>query len=73
MPRYEIWSEGFRATGESGTATYHGESEGSNFVEACKNFAARHEEFAKYYNPKSNAYWACSLFDNESDARKTFG
>lgn len=38
MKEYEIWSEGYSATGESSTAHYYGKSFGDSFIEACQNF-----------------------------------
>lgn len=76
---FEIWSEGYRATGESGTAHLHGKEEATSFEEALLLHALRNEEFYKYLDHKPSSkgsnytYWACRLFDNEKDARKSFG
>lgn len=69
---YEIWSEGFRTSGERGTAFFHGTSYGRNFKEACIAFFAQSKN-AEYFNKKWLTFWACGLFDNENDARKRFG
>ena len=69
---FEIWSEGYQCTGESGKAYYHGSSEGETFEEACcKLFYGTKEEF--YFRKKNMTYWGSKLFDNEDDARKNFG
>ncbi len=74
MRLFEIWSEGYRATGESGVATLHGTGQGETFLEACDNYARLHPTFAEYYRSGAHpSYWACRLYDNESDARKAFG
>ena len=70
---FDIWSEGFRATGDSGDATHRGRAQGKTFREACERFADTHPEFKKCYNQEANTYWGCRLFDNESDARRSFG
>jgi hypothetical protein len=67
--KYQIWSEGYQATGESSGAYKHGELEANNFKEACDNFF----NDDKYYNSDKLTYWGCRLFDNEVDARKSFG
>ncbi len=38
MKTFQIWSEGYAATGEHTTAHYRGEAEGETFDDACKNF-----------------------------------
>jgi len=88
MKEYEIWIEGYAATGESSGASYIGKATGNNFEEACKNF--RYPDNIYSYlgdkiiinqgeplkldeNRKYPSIWACRLYDNESDARKSFG
>jgi hypothetical protein len=73
MNNYEIWSEGYRATGESSGACFHSMSTGETFKEAVDAYAEKDEEFKKYYDRETMTYWGCNLFDNERDARKTFG
>lgn len=80
MKEFEIWSEGYAATGERGTAYFHGKAKGETFEEACKNFRDSdgeplgldlNEDGSLRYDRPS--IWACRLFDNEADARKSFG
>jgi len=73
MRKYEIWSEGFSATGEYGPAQLMGSSEGNSFEDACRRLAEKESGFDEYYNPERNTYWGCRLFDNEADARRSFG
>lgn len=81
MGRYEIWSEGFQATGGGGTATLHGKVKAKSFEEAILKFALEHESFFELldYRPNNNSvgsdytYWGCRLYDNESEARSAFG
>lgn len=77
MPRYEIWSEGYKATGDSCGATKLGSAEGKDFADACKNFYQGLPPGQKrWYHlvegvPKT--FYGCRLFDNEADARQSFG
>ena len=69
---YPVWSEGYRATGESNTATYHGMFEGHSFQEAVKNFADTRSK-PELVNTDQMTYWGCRLYDNPSDAQRSFG
>jgi hypothetical protein len=87
MKEYEIWAEGYMATGESSGATLLGTSLGTSFDDAVLNYIKAHPDSLierntetryiseeAYKRRKSNwNIWACDLFDNESDARKSFG
>ena len=66
---FEIWSEGFNITGNSGKATLHGTIEAKNFKDSCNKFFKN----ADSYDPEDLTYWGCRLYDNETDARRTFG
>ncbi|HDZ15598.1 MAG TPA: hypothetical protein ENH60_11985 [Pricia sp.] len=89
---FEIWMEGYRATGQSSGASKIGESEGETFDDAVRNYMttellagkesagieengrSRYANDEAYENRRSNwSIWACDLFDNEADARKSFG
>lgn len=73
MKIFEIWSEGYIIQGNKSTAIYFGREKAETFKEACDNFAKITPNFAEYYNPKKMTFWGCRLFDNETDARKSFG
>lgn len=78
VKKYSLWQEGYAVTGQSSTAIYLGEFEGNSFNESCDNWAKTlNEEESKCYNPGTDkyrpSYWACRIFDNEIDARKSFG
>lgn len=98
MKEFEIWMEGYAATGESSGAQLIGKAMGNTFIEACENFRypldrlgfdEQHisEMAGKPLGMDRNAdgtlrmsadgkhpmCWACLLFDNEADARKSFG
>lgn len=78
---YEVWSEGYAATGEHGSAfqlTLSTEIstkwKGDTFQKACINALKTLEwDMKGYYSYDNNSYWACRFFDNEKDARKSFG
>lgn len=70
---FDIWCEGFVATGERGHATLLGHSKGEDLKDACVNYAKQNKEFARYFNENTMAYWGCQIYDNETDARKSFG
>lgn len=70
---HHIWIEGHRATGESSQASYIGVGYGPTFAIACEEFAARNPSFNNLFNKERLTYWGCGLFNNEADARKTFG
>jgi hypothetical protein len=69
--KYEIWIEGYRVTGNSSDATLLGTQEGQTFKEACIAYVKRTRQTD--YNEERNSIWGCRLFDNEIDARKSFG
>ena len=88
--KYEIWSEGYRASGDSSKAIFIGVFEAETFDEAVeeynrtrdkkyttaaeKNTRKRYISDEAYEKRRSNwNIWACNLFDNERDARKSFG
>jgi hypothetical protein len=90
MKEFEIWSEGYAATGERAGAHFHGKAMGETFEDACKNFREPNDIKdweGKVIVPKGSplnldknrdgsvklSIWACRLFDNETDARKSFG
>ncbi len=73
MKTYKVWLEGFKATGEEGTADYLGCFDGDNFKQACKNAIKYLGWSLELYNEKENSYWGCRFFKSEKKARKSFG
>jgi hypothetical protein len=78
MKEWEIWSEGYLATGMEGipeTAQLMGKFVANSFKEACDKWAATlTDPYSKScYDGERLMFWACGLFDNEADARKSFG
>lgn len=75
MRKFEIWVEGFITMDGDSRAWKEGEQEAETFEEACDLYAESHPLFKQYYRKQDGQpiYWGCSLFDNEADARKSFG
>jgi hypothetical protein len=71
--KFEVWNEGYACTGNSGTAQFLGTEEADSFQEACKKALIRNGWNMSYYDEENNRYWGCWFFDNEVDARKSFG
>lgn len=69
---YTLWLEGYAATGQQESAKCLGTYEGSTFEEACAEWARKTPQ-PSYYNAERNTYWRCRFFDNEADARRSFG
>lgn len=76
LKKYSLWMEGYAVTGNESTAQYLGEFEGNSFNDACDNWAKTIENPELYKSGTSEhspSHWACRIFDNEMDARKSFG
>lgn len=87
MKRFDIWMEGYAATGQSSGAQRVGYGQGKNFDEAVKDYMAntpkhgieensrkRYRSDEHYKKRDSNwNIWACDLYDNHADAAKAFG
>lgn len=88
MKEFEIWTEGFSATGNQEKASFIGKAFGIDFNDACKNFKHENDIINEYTEEiiihkgdklkldehySEPRIWGCRLFDNEADARKSFG
>lgn len=74
--KIEIWSEGFAVTGQSAPAELLGIEEADNFDQAVEQYMEKHPkriDVREHNGKKIYTDWGCLLFDNESDARKSFG
>ena len=67
LTRFQIWAEGYAATGDSGGAMFLGEVWAKTFKEACDLYF---KSDALY---KGGRYWGCRLFPSEEEARRSFG
>jgi len=77
--KYEVWIEGYVATGESAVA-HRLESidgkylwEGETFNDACIEAMKGCNLPMPFYDKERNAFWGCRFFDNEKDAKESFG
>ncbi|ATS92370.1 hypothetical protein DLP05_083 [Stenotrophomonas phage vB_SmaS_DLP_5] len=70
---FDVWMEGYQASGDSGTAMYMGRARGKDFQTACAKALYNKGCVMSLYNPRLGTYWGCRLYDNEQDARKSFG
>lgn len=71
-----VWVEGFSIQGNSGTARLLGFSKGKNFDEAVANLVPFLESPSLYRKDEQTGnhyYWGCQLFQDEIQARKSFG
>jgi len=70
MNSYNIWSEGYSATGDhSGAVCLDRGVLADTFAEACSIAL----EGDPYFNKDNLTYWACRLYDNEYEAKESFG
>lgn len=74
--KFELWTTGYRCTGESADAQKHGIVEGDDFQSAVKSYVDTLPEGNKSLWNNSRGYWVywgCRAYDNEQDARRSFG
>lgn len=71
---WEIWSEGYAATGEHATAQLLGRATALTFEEACQKLGEKHPSLKPRFDsgrPVTN--YGCRLFPAEAEARRSFG
>ena len=74
MKQYNIWSEGYVCTGNRSGAIYHGTATGKTFKAACIDyFSDKENDERGDFDKKDMTFWGCRLYDNEVDARGSFG
>lgn len=75
MQIFEIWSEGYDVPECKSGAKKLGQAEAETFQEACNIFCSslHWQERNGFYDSKRLTIWGCRLFDNEIDARRSFG
>jgi hypothetical protein len=75
MKNWNLWTEGYQATGEQSGAVSHGQWEGETLQDAIQTFKDSLGDTyeASLINVERQTFWGCRFFDNESDARKSFG
>lgn len=72
---WQVWSEGYRATGESSGATFHGSFKGETFRDAVSAFrdSLTDAYSIECVNLDRLTFWGCKFFDNGNDAVRSFG
>ncbi len=70
---FEIWEEGYARNGERGGARLLGKATGRTFREACLAAVERGSINKSLFNEDRLSVWGCRLFDNEAEARASFG
>ncbi len=71
---FEVWSEGYVATGERSGAQFHGTFFVETFREAVEKWKATLDpDSATLVNLDELTFWGCRLFDNQEAAIKSFG
>ena len=68
-----LWIEGYAVTGNSQTAQCLGFYKVSTLKEAVMEWLKENPQEEKYVNIERLRYWGCRFFDNETEARKSFG
>ena len=73
---FEVWSEGYVITGGEGKAMFHGWIRGKTFEKAMGRYKRVYHGDVEERGEEGNKYfvtWGCRYFDNEADARQSFG
>lgn len=76
MTAWDIWAEGFASNGglESATRLTKTPVEADTFDEAVVKHVESASDSHLFHKKDSGwTYWGCRLFDNETDARASFG
>jgi len=76
MNEYDIWVEGFQATGQSGSAErLASRVRGDSFRQAVVAWVATPagDPWRGTFNAERLTFWGCRAFDNEAAARRSFG
>lgn len=80
--KFDIWTEGYLATGMEGIPAraqkLASNIEADNFINAVKKWYKSEPDASSRFGDLSirdnKAYiWGCRIFDNETDARKSYG
>lgn len=69
LKEWEIWVEGYKVYPDDMVARRVSIVSANTFREACQQYFKSSDG----YDSKTNTYCDCKLFDNEADARKSFG
>jgi hypothetical protein len=74
---WDLWMEGYQATGNFATARFLGSYDAFSYAEAVQQYLdEKHPTDQKQLASWHDGYcaiWGCRIYDNETDARKYFG
>lgn len=73
LRQFNVWMEGYVATGQSARAELCGTYTASTFRDAVEMWVNENATRRKDYDPHKLSFWGCAFFDNEADARRGFG
>lgn len=74
MKFYNVWVEGYCATGGSSPAMYIGGAYGASFSDAVHVVMGQNHPTEKVDSDRGKlSWWGCRFFDNEIDAKASFG
>lgn len=82
MKVYDVWVEGYAATGEHGRAWKMGSAPAESFADACKAVFMRSikNEYGDFvdrdiglFDPEELSYWRCYMYPTEAEARRSYG
>lgn len=75
MKRINLWVEGYAATGNQSSAMFCGTYIAKDIQEAIYKYKQTVTDpySRRCFNLDNNTFWGCRFFDNEKDARKSFG
>lgn len=68
-----LWMEGFQVMEGSAQAEYCGTYQAKTLREAVEMWIAEDTRRRGLVDLERLTYWSCRFFDNEADARKSFG
>lgn len=74
--KIELWKEGFSITGHQGQASHIGTYYNvKDFDDAVKQYMNDYPDEVEWdrFGRGRHAIWACEIFNNAIDARKSFG
>ena len=69
LKTYDVWMEGYRVLGNEQGAELLGSATAETFKEACDIVCMGDDHYDSY----AGEVWGCRLYDNEEEARKSFG
>ena len=79
MKTFDLWIEGYAASGDHGTARFLGTYTAESFDAAVVRWDAEQNFDDKHGHLNYNSHggywtvWGCRIYDNEADARRVFG